>query len=72
MRGGCEAIIHATQAILTDQNLHANSKWVLQVDFSNAFNTMDRGHFLSVVRRHLPGLSAFAEWCYGDNLTFWQ
>ena len=66
-RGGCEAIIHATQAILSDSALPPNSKWVLQVDFSNAFNTMDRGHILSEVRRHLPGLSAFAEWCYGEH-----
>ena len=28
---------------------------------------MDRGHILSEVRRHLPSLSAFAEWCYGDH-----
>ena len=27
-RGGCEAVIHATQAILSDKSLHPNSKWV--------------------------------------------
>ena len=66
-RGGCEAIIHAAQAILSDPSLHENEKWVLQVDFRNAFNTMDRGFMLSEVRKNLPGLSAFAEWCYGDH-----
>ena len=66
-RGGCEAIIHGAQAILSDSSLHANDKFVLQVDFRNAFNTMDRDVMLSEVRKNLPGLSAFAEWCYGDH-----
>ena len=65
--GGCEAIIHATQAILSDQSLTPNQKWIVQIDFKNAFNTMDREHILNQVREKLPGLSAFAEWCYGDH-----
>ena len=66
-QGGCEAIIHSAQAILSDTSLHSNDKWLLQVDFRNAFNTMDRGVVLSEVRQNLPGLSAFAEWCYRDH-----
>ena len=32
--------------------------------FENAFNTVDRGQFLSEVRHHFPGLAKWAEWCY--------
>ena len=64
-RGGTEAIIHAVQAVLSDPLLPSNSKWVVQVDFRNAFNTIDRTALLKEVRQRLPGLSAFAEWCYG-------
>ena len=64
-RGGTEAIIHAVQAVLSDPLLPSNSKWVIQVDFRNAFNTIDRSALLEEVRKRLPGLSAFAEWCYG-------
>ena len=69
-RGGCEAIIHGAHAILSDSSLHSNDKWLLQDDFRNAFNTMDRGVMLSEVRKNLPGLSAFAEWCDHSILQF--
>ena len=70
-RGGCEATIHATQSILSDQNIHPNDKFLLQVDFTNAFNTLNREHFISEIRKRLPGLSAFVEWCYGDHSILW-
>jgi hypothetical protein len=72
-RGGCETIIHSVQAILSDAAIPANNKWVLQVDYSNAFNTLDRSHLFKEVRAQLPGLSAFVEWSYGSRpfLFFW-
>lgn len=66
-RGGTEAVIHSVQAILNNPAIPANSKWVVQIDFKNAFNTIDRSTFLAEVRKCLPGLSAFVEWCYGAN-----
>jgi hypothetical protein len=66
-RSGGESIIHATQAILSDSTIPANNKWVLQIDFKNAFNCMDRTHLFEEVREHAPGLSAFVEWSYGSK-----
>ena len=35
--------------------------------FSNAFNTVDRASLLRETRLRLPGLSPWAEWCYGHH-----
>jgi hypothetical protein len=48
-------------------SIPANCKWVLHVDFTNAFNTLDRSHLFKEVRKQLPGLSAFVEWSYGSH-----
>jgi hypothetical protein len=55
------------QAILSDAAIPANNKLVLQLDYSNAFNTLDRSHLFKKVRAQLPGLSAFVEWSYGSR-----
>ena len=36
-----------------------------KIDFSNAFNTVDRASLLRETRFRLPGLSPWAEWCHG-------
>ena len=64
-RGGCEIILHAAQAILDDSNISAKSKCCLQVDFSMAFQSIDRSILFNTVRENLPGLAAFVEWAYG-------
>jgi hypothetical protein len=66
-KSGCEAVLHATQALLSDVQIPDGSKWILQVDYTNAFNTMDRSHIIKEVREHAPGLSAFVEWSYGGH-----
>ena len=43
----------------------ARRKVAVKVDFKNAFNCVKRDVFLRAFRRHLPGLSAWAEWTYG-------
>ena len=45
---------------------------LLKVDFSNAFNCVDRQAFLEQCRHQFPGLSRWAEWCYSEpsNLYF--
>ena len=39
-------------------------KLVLSIDFSNAFDTVDRGAFLAACRSAYPQLAAWAHWCY--------
>lgn len=39
----------------------------MQIDFSNAFNCLDRSHLFREVREHAPGLSAFVEWSHGSH-----
>eukprot|EP00666_Eupelagonemidae_sp_cell4sb_P017889 gene17889-biopygen41696 len=48
-----------------DRNRDQAEKVFLKIDFENAFNCVDRAAFLHEVRNRLPGLSAWAEWCYG-------
>ena len=36
----------------------------VKVDFTNAFNCVDRQAYLEQCRHHFPGLSRWAEWCY--------
>jgi hypothetical protein len=64
---GCKSIIHIAQAVLSDTSIPANSKRVLQVDYLNAFNTLDRSHLFKEIREHLPGLSTFVEWSYRSH-----
>jgi hypothetical protein len=63
-KGGAEAIIHALAAIYGDER-PINSKWILQIDFRNAFNTIDRSVLLEEVRKRLPTLFPWIEKCYG-------
>ena len=47
-----------------ERNADNPSKVFLKLDFSNAFNCIDRGVFLREVRGRLPALSKWVEWCY--------
>lgn len=68
VHAGCEAIIHATSSILEDPSIAPNDRWVLQVDFSNAFNSIDRNSMFAQFRSCLPKLSAWMESCYSFQL----
>ena len=46
------------------RNSNIPSAVVAKIDFSNAFNCVDRQAFLEQCRHHFPGLSRWAEWCY--------
>ena len=64
VRGGCEAIIHATSTIFNSTTpLH--DRCILQIDFENAFNNIDRTLFLRETRKHFPKLSSWAAFSYG-------
>eukprot|EP00666_Eupelagonemidae_sp_cell4sb_P018063 gene18063-biopygen37043 len=68
---GVEIGIH-TAAQWMERNSDDPDKVFLKVDFENAFNSVDRVAFLREIRSRLPGLSRWAEWCYGtkSKLTF--
>ena len=65
VRGGCEAIVHATRATLESQKVPDSSKWSLQTDFENGFNNLDRSKMFVETRRRLPSISPWVESCYG-------
>ena len=65
VRGGCEGLIHATRALMDDEEVQDESKWLLQVDFENAFNLLDRGKMMLEVRKHLPDIAYWVESVYG-------
>ena len=66
VRGGCEATVHATRHILQDTTIHHSDKWLLQVDFSNAYNSVDRTAMFAAVRDKFPDLSHWIEWSYSQ------
>ena len=57
VRGGCEGIVHATRQLITNKDIQVQDKWILQVDFENAFNVLDRSKMFLEVRRHFPEIS---------------
>ena len=63
-RFGAEAAVHATRQWAQCHAGHA-TKVLVNLDFQNAFNTVDRGALLRLVRL---GLVPWAEWCY-DRLS---
>ena len=65
VRGGCEGIIHAVRALLGDEDVPDGEKWLLQVDFENAFNLVDRSKMMAEVRKHLPDIAYWVESMYG-------
>ena len=62
VRGGCEAIVHATSHLLS--SLPDEQHWTLMLDFTNAFNNISREAMFVEFRSCLPGPSAWMESCY--------
>ena len=65
VRTGCEAIVHSVSRVLEDPSIKSEDRWVLLLDFSNAFNSVDRGCMFEEIRAHIPPLAAWMESCYG-------
>lgn len=71
IRGGLEAAIHASRYYI--QEHHQNTDLcLLKVDFTNAFNEVNREVFLDRVQEDLPELFGWTNWCYSRpaNLFF--
>ena len=67
VKAGCEAVVHSVAHILERGDLPVRSRWILLVDFSNAFNSVSREHMFREVRASLPGLSSWVECCYSTE-----
>lgn len=57
MRGGCEAVVHATRAALAREDIPPDKKWTLQIDFFNGFNWTYHSSLMAKVKEHFPELS---------------
>ena len=65
VRGGCEAIIHSVSQLMSSET--PEHCWTLLLDFSNAFNSINRESMFVEVRRRIPSLSAWMEFCYSSQ-----
>ena len=65
VKSGCEAIVHSVSRVLEDPNSNPDECWTLLIDFSNAFNSIDRSKMFKEVRARFPSLSPWLESCYG-------
>lgn len=61
--GGAEKAVHALRA-WTARHSAASSKALVKLDFTNAFNCVNREVALRAVATHFPALARFATWCY--------
>ena len=64
-QGGAEASIHAVRKLAADFG-DDPGKIMLKVDFSNAFNMVDRTEMLAQVYEKLPSLYRWVEYCYSQ------
>ena len=64
---GCEAIVHSVSSVLEDPNISPDDRCILLVDFSNAFNSVNREHMFREVRARIPSMASWLECCYGSQ-----
>ena len=64
--GGTEAAVLASRNTQENDSIQDSDKWVLLLDFANAFNSIDRGIILSEVQSCMPGLTAWFQFCYSN------
>jgi hypothetical protein len=67
-QGGAEASVYAVRKLAQEFG-DDPGKIMLKVDFSNAFNVVDRTEMLAQVYEKLPGLYRWVEYCYSHQLT---
>ena len=65
VRGGCEAIIHSVSHLTS--SAPPQQRWVLLLDFRNAFNSINRESMFGEFRRRIPSLSPWMESCYSSQ-----
>jgi hypothetical protein len=63
-RGGVEPIIRAIQRAMDGSIMGEDFTHVTSLDFSNAFNTLDRAGLAKALKQFAPGLYRLAKWVY--------
>jgi len=66
--GGVEVAAHLVQVAaqaVQQQEAEGEDLVIQTVDFSNAFNTVNRAAIATEISTHLPELRAYVEWAYG-------
>lgn len=66
-RNGTELVVHATREWVAQMG-HDNRYASLQVDLQNAFNIVSRRAMLREVRRHVPQMLSWVQFCYGEEV----
>ena len=56
--------MHAVASCLDDKSIPPEKRFILLVDFSNAFNSVHRSALFREVREHTPGISAWMKCSY--------
>ena len=56
---GCKSIVNSVSSLLSDSSISPYLKNGLFVDFSNAFNSVDREVMFQEVRSYLPSMAAW-------------
>ena len=64
--GGCEAAVHATRRYIAEM---PRDHVVVKLDFSNAFNCLDRSHMLQRVAAKVPEIYQFCFLAYDQPST---
>ena len=64
VRNGCEALVHTLHTLM-DQAME--DTFLMQVDFTNAFNLADRMAAFEEVKRLFPELAHWVSSCYGTE-----
>ena len=60
-------VAHSLRDVLSK---HAQSELaLLKIDFSNAFNRVDRQVFMQATVQEFPGLANWTNWCYSQKST---
>ena len=69
---GAESLVHSVKLLLSNPSVPLSACCCLLLDFSNAFNCVDRSILFRDVRSRFPALSRWLEYCYGtpSNLLF--
>merc|ERR1711942_457844 len=67
VRGGCEAVVHATREVLADITLTPQQRGHLVVDLDSGFNTGNWRVLLEEVKTHFPQLYPWVVTCYGQH-----
>ena len=63
--GGVEVVAHSLRDHL-DRLRGRPDLGLLKIDFRNAFNEIDRDHFMKSTAKMFPGMTNWTAWCYGS------